>query len=66
MISKKDYNPPTTHQGISKSIFKKISDRLLAPTPNFGVGVKEIPRSFRPDMRVPARAYVSEFFKENL
>jgi len=34
---------------ISKKDFKKISDFLW-----------EIPKSFRPDMRVPARAYVSE------
>jgi len=29
---------------ILKENFKKISDWLLAPTPNFGVGVKEIPK----------------------
>lgn len=34
---------------ISKKDFKKINDYLW-----------EIPKSFRPDMRVPARAYVSE------
>ena len=41
--------PSEARYMISKADFKKISDWLW-----------EIPKSFRPDMRVPARAYVSE------
>jgi len=40
---------------ISKKDFKKISDYLW-----------EIPKSFRPDMRVPARIYVSEKMLEDV
>lgn len=38
---------------VSKKDFKKINDYLW-----------EIPKTFRPDMRVPARVYVSEILKK--